>query len=238
MHTSIASLLTLLIPATLAIPRISPDNSGLDASVIPSEVLYYYRYHHIPLDVYMHGLTNNMLLDEDQDAETKAINEMACGPEKLRTCPSLQWYCNADMGKCSIKKLIGERCDSDISCFSGNCQSKCIKSDGQFGATCIDDSHCNPGLVCRYGLYNRDHRQCLDTMNSFYGVSCTDNNDCESPLVCNEATIGGAKNICRLPEDLTGVACVNNGDLCGADSQCCSNKCRVTATSRMPRCMA
>ncbi|KAJ5368391.1 uncharacterized protein N7496_008151 [Penicillium cataractarum] len=239
MHTSAATLLTLLIPATLAIPRILTQNSGIDASMIPSEVLYYYRYHHIPLDVYIDGLTNDMLLDEDQDAVTKAINEMACGPNKLNTCPSLQWYCNPDMGRCNIKKLIGEMCDSDNSCFSGNCRSRCMKPDGQFGARCIDDTRCAPGLVCRYGLYNRDHRQCLNKRNRIYGVSCTDNNDCENPLVCNEVTIGGARNICSLQEDLTGsVTCINNGELCGADSQCCSNKCQVTATSRMPRCMA
>jgi hypothetical protein len=50
--------------------------------------------------------------------------------------------------------------------------------------------------------------------------------------------VGGARNICSLPEDRTGdMMCINNGELCGADSQCCSSKCQVTATSRMPRCI-
>jgi hypothetical protein len=238
MHTSVATLLTLLIPATLAIPRVHPD-MDVDVPIIPSEVLYYYRYHHIPLDVYVNGLTNDLLLGENQNAVNSAIADMTCGPNKLHACPPLQWYCNPDLGKCDAKKLIGEPCANPDSCLSGVCHSMCAKPEGQFGAKCMDDSHCNPGLVCRHGLYNRDHMQCLDKVDRFYGVSCTMNDDCDRPLVCNEVTVGGAKNICSLPEDRTGdIMCINNGELCGADSQCCSSKCQVMATSRMPRCIA
>ncbi|KAJ5438749.1 uncharacterized protein N7458_009747 [Penicillium daleae] len=239
MHTLFTTLVTLLIPAALAAPRITHPNSDIDISVIPSEVLYYYRFHHIPLDVYIDGLREEILLNETQDAVINAISNVTCGPNEIGVCPSPQWYCDPDVGKCRLKKLIGDGCQRDDSCFSGICHSRCIKPERQFGAKCMDDTHCNPGLVCRYGLYNRDHRQCLDKMNRFYGVACTDNSDCDTPLVCNEVTVGGAKNICSLQEDLTGaVTCMGNGEFCGADSQCCSNKCQVTATSRMPRCMA
>lgn len=240
MHTSVAAWFPLLISIVLAAPTIL-INPDVEDSYIPSEVLYYYQYNHIPLSVYVKGMINEILFGEDQDTVTRDIMDMTCGPNELHVCSLEEWYCNPEVGKCRRKEVIGEGCHNDNSCFSGLCDlstAKCAKSQGQFGSKCTDDSHCNSGLVCRYGLYNRDHKECLDKVERFYGVACSDNNDCDNPLVCNKVTVGGGRNICSMPEDLTGsVTCITDGELCGGDEQCCSSRCQVRATSRMPRCV-
>ncbi|KAJ5176197.1 uncharacterized protein N7482_002074 [Penicillium canariense] len=232
MHASVVSLLVLLSSAALALP-----NPELDISAIPSEVLYYYRFHQIPLSVYTY--TDGLTLDLLHGHHNKVAVDMTCGPSYPGICPSVQWYCDRDMSKCRGKEVIGMTCNSDEACYSGICgpNNMCLRPKGQFGSTCTDHSQCASGLVCRYGKYNRDHLECLDKGNKLYGSSCTNNRDCEHPFICNEMTVGGGENICSLPEDLTGSsACIGDGELCGSNGQCCSGKCQMKGI--MPLCAA
>lgn len=97
---------------------------------------------------------------------------------------------------------------------------------GHLGAMCNDPSQCIDGLRCRFGLFNRDHQQCLFPIDREYGSSCSSNSDCNVPLICNINAFG-TQNVCTLEADILGPrACNPVGGTCFTPNNCCSRACR------------
>ncbi|EPS28752.1 hypothetical protein PDE_03698 [Penicillium oxalicum 114-2] len=243
MHSTIASLLGLAISMALALPGVSPLLKT-EESIIPSSVLYYYRYNSIPLSLY----GNQLMTESHRETEAMVSNlilNMTCNPAENRLCPPGPWYCDSERGKCTVRAVLGDMCTSDDACFSGNCRSRCSVLPGHYGASCTGDSQCDSGMVCRQGANSQGERRCLDRVEGMYGLSCTKHSDCESPLSCNEIDLGGMRRMCSVAEDLvrpmhlTGTMwCFKDGEFCGGDMQCCSGRCHRTMTSVIPRCMS
>ncbi|KAJ5673800.1 hypothetical protein N7462_009239 [Penicillium macrosclerotiorum] len=223
-RASIVATLAVLAPATLS--RATPLTGQLNLDTIPEEVSYFYKEQNVPLSLFTERYDSNF------DFRTR---QLSCGQDRLGDCPPLQSFCYQPMKRCMVKGIIGMKCNSNDSCFSGLCgqDGLCERPKGQFGTLCTEQSDCNSDLVCRISRFDPDSTRCLDKRARGVGDVCKNDNDCDRPLTCKETKLPDGRSICTLARE-DSQKCMNAGMLCGSGSQCCSGRCMLSGI--MPSC--